>query len=434
LFDHIFNRIVFTQEKNISKGKRRLMGKSSYQMLSELEVLHYVRKIPDLFPEKAQLECREIGDGNLNLVFRIAEKSQPHKSIIIKQALPYARVVGESWPLTLDRARIESEALILQDTICPGSVPKVYHYDKELALTVMEDLSAHLIMRKGLIIRNRYPYFAKHIGTFLARTLFLTSDLALDSEDKKQKVVQFINPEMCKITEGLVFTDPYCDAETNQFNPLIKNIVEGIWNNNLLKLEVTKLKEGFQTRTQALIHGDLHTGSIMVTEKETKVIDPEFAFYGPMGFDIGALIANLLLNYCSHEGQTPDLKERIDYQDYLLNTIEEIWTVFEEEFRVLWQEKAVDGYSIIQGYADDYLLRLLQDSIGYAGCKMMRRIIGLAHVQDLESINNPSLRAKGEKLALAIGQQLVLGRKTAGKVSDLTSLVRNVTNQEVDGD
>ncbi len=51
---------------------------------------------------------------------------------------------------------------------------------------------------------------------------------------------------------------------------------------------------------QALIHGDLHTGSIMVNEQDTKVIDPEFAFYGPMGFDVGTLLANLLLNLCSH--------------------------------------------------------------------------------------------------------------------------------------
>ena len=57
-----------------------------------------------------------------------------------------------------------------------------------------------------------------------------------------------------------------------------------------MKLEVAKLKEGFLTHAQALIHGDLHTGSIMVTEEDTKVIDPEFAFYGPIGFDIGAVI------------------------------------------------------------------------------------------------------------------------------------------------
>ena len=49
------------------------------------------------------------------------------------------------------------------------------------------------------------------------------------------------------------------------------------------------------TAAEALIHGDLHTGSIMVNQDETKVIDPEFAFYGPMGFDVGLLLANFFL-------------------------------------------------------------------------------------------------------------------------------------------
>jgi 5-methylthioribose kinase len=410
------------------------MSNSNYHALSELETIQYVKKIPGLFSENALLVCKEMGDGNLNLVFRIKEQGSSGKSIIIKQALPYARVVGESWPLTLDRSRIESDALMIQYILCPGLVPKVYLYDKEMSLTVMEDLSTHINLRKGLISRNRYPHFAKHIGIFLARTLFLTSDLALEPQYKKQKVMKFMNPELCKITEDLVFTDPYYDATTNQFNPLVKDAIKGIWDHAELKLEITKLKERFLTHTQALIHGDLHTGSIMVTEKETKVIDPEFAFYGPMGYDVGNVIANLLLNFCAHEGHTLDQKERLQYQDYLLNMVEEIWATFEEEFRTLWRGNGSSLYTSIQGYEDDYILRLLQESLGYAGCEMMRRVIGLAHVPDLESIDDPILRAKGEKLALAIGQPLVLRRKTVSEISDLTALVRYVKNREVDED
>ncbi len=410
------------------------MSNSSYRVLNEEEVIQYIRKIPGLFTENAQLVCKEIGDGNLNLVFQIIENSPSGKSIIIKQALPYARVVGESWPLTLDRARIESEALMIQNALCPGLVPEVYRYDRDLALTIMEDLSANIIMRKGLIARESYPYFAKHIGTFLARTLFLSSDLMLDSQVKKQRVMKFINPEMCNITEDLVFTDPYYDAKSNQFNPLIKDKVKEIWDHDELKLEITKLKEKFLTQTQALIHGDLHTGSIMVTETDTKVIDPEFSFYGPMGFDIGALFANLLLNYCSQEGHTLDRNERLQYQDYLLKIVEEIWTVFEKEFRVLWVENAKECFASIKGYKDDYLGRLIQDTIGYAGCKMMRRVIGLAHVADLESITDPKIRAKCERLALEIGQQLVLKRESIYRIADLTALVRKINIVEVEGD
>ncbi|CAN0567940.1 unnamed protein product, partial [Ectocarpus sp. 12 AP-2014] len=68
---------------------------------------------------------------------------------------------------------------------------------------------------------------------------------------------------------------------------------------------------------QALIHADLHTGSVMAMEGSTQVIDPEFAFYGPMGFDLGALIANLLLAYCA----VPGNGQGEDYAEWLLEQV-----------------------------------------------------------------------------------------------------------------
>lgn len=66
----------------------------------------------------------------------------------------------------------------------------------------------------------------------------------------------------------------------------------------------------FCERAQALIHGDLHTGSIMVTSDSTQVIDPEFAFYGPMGFDIGAFLGNLVLAFFAQDGHADKGNDR----------------------------------------------------------------------------------------------------------------------------
>ncbi|UFJ39750.1 S-methyl-5-thioribose kinase [Brevibacillus humidisoli] len=399
----------------------------AYRALSEQEAVEYVRALPGLFAQGAELVSREIGDGNLNLVFHICD-NKGGKSVIVKQALPYARVVGESWPLTLDRARIESEALRIQYKYAPDLVPEVYHYDEELALTVMEDLSDHIIMRKGLIEGNRYPLFAKHIGRFLAHTLFFTSDLGAHPYEKKALLGNFINPELCKITEDLVFTDPYEDADTNDFNPLIRSDVEAIWGNVLLKREIAHLKFGFLTRAEALLHGDLHTGSIFVTEQSTKVIDPEFAYYGPMGFDIGAVIANLLLNYAGQHGLQQDPAKRADYRSYLLETVENVWTQFVSEFVKLWHQKVKERSANVEGFWQDYVENLLQDAAGYAGCKMLRRVIGLAGVADLNTIEDAQIRAEAERLALQIGQALILKRRTVKEGADLTALVEEVAN------
>jgi 5-methylthioribose kinase len=394
-----------------------------YHALSENEAIEYARHVSGVFSKDAELVSREIGDGNLNLVFHIAD-TRSGKSLILKQALPYAKVVGESWPLTIDRARIESEALLLQSSLCPDLAPQVYAYDSDLALTVMEDLSDHVIMRRGLIEGNQYPLFAGHIGHFLAKILFYSSDLGLNQQEKKLRVQQFINPELCKITEDLIFDHPYTDADTNNFNPLIRDAVEQIWHNNALQLEVALLREKFLTHAQALLHGDLHTGSIFITQRSTKVIDPEFAYYGPMGFDIGAVIANLLLNFAGQEAWIIDKTARGAFRDYLLQTVREVWQVYSTQFQEFWLKDGVDRMAQVEGYRDNYMQRILQDTIGFAGAKMIRRIVGLAHVADIQSIPDLELRTKAERIALNIGENLILRNRQATTIEEVLDIAR----------
>lgn len=400
---------------------------SSYHPLSEPEAIEIARRIEGAFPPDAELTCREIGDGNLNLVFHIRDE-RSGRSLIMKQALPYAKVVGESWPLTLDRARIESEALIIEGRLAPGLVPKVYKYDPELALTVMEDLSDHVIMRTGLIEGSRYPLFADHISTFLANTLFHTSDLGMNQQEKKLQAGRFINPELCKITEDLIFDDPYTVSSNNNYDAAIEDEAEALRSDAGLHLEVALLREKFLTQGQALLHGDLHTGSIFVRPDSTKVIDPEFAYYGPMGFDIGAVIANLLLNYAGQLHWSPGEAARAEFREYLLDTVRDVWTLFDRKFRALWEQANVDRLArTTAGYREDYMRRLLQDAIGYAGCKMVRRIVGLAHVADIDRIPDPAVREKAQRLALGIGKALIRHHRSAESIDQVIETARTKT-------
>jgi 5-methylthioribose kinase len=394
---------------------------AQYHPLTENEAIEYAALLPGFFNTGAQLACREIGDGNLNLVFHIRDDLSG-QSLIMKQALPYAKVVGESWPLTLDRARIESEALAIHNRLCPGLAPRIYKYDADLSLTVMEDLSDHVIMRRGLIESNKYPLFAGHIGHFLAHTLFYTSDFGMDQQEKKLQMGRFINPELCKITEDLIFDHPYTDADTNNFDPNIRSEVEAIWGDRELHLQAALLREKFLTQAQALLHGDLHTGSIFVTEKSTKVIDPEFAYYGPMGFDIGAVIANLLLNFASREGWSKDAAERADYRRYLLATVQGVWENFAGEFERLWGEHGVDRMFRTPGFKESFMERLLKETAGFAGCKMVRRIIGLAHVADIDRIEDAAVKARAERIALAIGTNLIKRHQRIESIDEVLEL------------
>jgi 5-methylthioribose kinase len=385
---------------------------SNYHPLTESEAIEIARSVQGIFEAEGELVSREIGDGNLNLVFHVSQPSSG-RSLILKQALPYAKVIGESWPLTLDRARIESEALIIQGKLAPGLVPQVYQPDNGLALTIMEDLSSHVIMRHGLIEGGTYPRFAEDISDFLAKTLFFTSDLGMNQQEKKLLVRSFANPELCKISEDLIFDHPYTNADTNSFDPHLQNDAQKLWSDSELHFEVALLREKFLTHAQALLHGDLHTGSIFITPESTKVIDPEFAYFGPMGFDIGAVLANLLLNYAGQEHWSEDGETRHQRRAYLIQTVRVVWTAFEAKFRALWNEHNVDRMARTAGYQDNYMRRLLQDTIGFTGAKMVRRIVGLAHVADIDRIPDPAVRMIAQKIALEIGTSLIkLNRQT----------------------
>ena len=397
----------------------------TYYALDERTAMDYVRGCAAthaILPPDTPLLCEEIGDGNLNLIFRVWREGDRSQSVIIKQALPYVRLIGESWPLSPERARIESQALAVHASLCPDLVPHVYQYDSALYLTVMEDLRDAIIMRKGLIAGRRYPNFAQQIGAFLAQTLFKTSDFYLDSATKKQEVVRFINPELCKLTEDVIFTEPYQhDAPNNRNNPLIDDQAAALRANTDLLREVRWFKWAFMTRAEALIHGDLHTGSIMVTEQRAWVIDPEFAYYGPMGFDVGAVIGNLILSYASHLAHSSDAEQRSNYQEYLLETVQSVWDAFVVRFDALW--RAHDP-TIPGDFRRAFLHNLLQESVGFAACKMIRRILGVAHVEDMESIGNLRQRAAAEAWALAIAQRMMMVRATLSNSAALIALIR----------
>ena len=313
--------------------------------------------------------------------------------------------------------RFESQALIKHNELAPGLAPQVYLYDDDMSLVVMENLSHLEVMRRPLVGRKRFPRFADDISTFMARTLFFTSDLYLTGLQKKEMQALFINPHLNKIQEDFVFTNPFMPSPENRWNPLLDAEVEAVRRNSELKLGIAVMKANYMTNAQALIHSDLHTGSIMANADETKVIDPEFAFFGPMGFDIGAVLENLVLNFLSHFAHTADATLRTEYQEYLLGLIREIWEQFARKFDELWVSNASGdlmparyrdypgGDEAFAEFRRRYIAALLADTAGFGGCKMLRRMMGIVSVWDYSSIEDPARRAVAERLAIRIGSR-----------------------------
>jgi len=72
------------------------------------------------------------------------------------------------------------------------------------------------------------------------------------------------------------------------------------------------------------------------------------------------------------------------------------------------------------------LEKIFHDSLGFAGCELIRRTIGLAHVKDLDSIEDNDRRILLKKLTLLVGEVLIVKRKEIGSIDVVIELLGEV--------
>jgi 5-methylthioribose kinase len=417
---------------------------ASYRMLDAKTLPALLGSLPDVRarlgarPEKWRVQ--EVGDGNLNLVFIVEGEGG---SVCVKQALPYVRAAGPSWPMSLDRAFYENAYFQAVAPYVGNLIPKIHHYDQNLYCTVMERLSPHIILRHGLMAGHRYPGLARDMGEYVARAGFFTSDFAWPFEKKMHGAALFAgNKALVRITVDLVFADPYRISERNRHtSPQLDHIVADMRRDGPLKVAAAGFAEKFLTQTQALLHGDLHSGSVMVTDADTRVIDPEFACYGPIGFDLGAFFGNLLLSWYSQPGHAAGRGAQEAYQEWILAQARTFWETFRTRFLALWAEHGEGDLfptALFASAEEAIALReargafvdsVFTDMLGFAACKMLRRIVGFAHVIDFDRIPDANVRAWCETGALAMARLLLTHPEQFRSLEDVFDAVpRMVVN------
>ncbi|WP_345992193.1 S-methyl-5-thioribose kinase [Sulfurimonas sp. HSL-1716] len=403
----------------------------AYDILTPQNIVSYILAIDSLrsFFGTDDISVDEIGDGNLNYVYILKSKKDAAKALIVKQAVPYLRCVGETFPLSRERMNYEIRALNTFYERSPEFIPKIHYADESMSLVVMQYLGKHIILRHGLMRGLRYPKLADDVSTYLANALFYTSSLYLQSDKKRELIDRFnSNTELCKLTEDFVFTTAYMEHETNDNKNVKDNpLAAELFADMPFKEKVLCLKYKFMTQNDALLHGDLHTGSLMVNQDETYVIDPEFAFVGPFGFDIGALLANFVNAYIHHTVVTADT----DYQSWLLESIDALLEGFLQKFLRLWDQTEssaliTPGFlddATLSSFKNDFIRQILRDTVGFAGCKMARRVFGVAGVAEIRGIEDKEKRAQAEAMALSIAKRFVMEHENIGSTKDIRDLI-----------
>ena len=359
------------------------------------EVIFYVKE-KNLFSENADLTVKEIGDGNINYIFKVENKIDG-KSIVLKQADKLLR--SSSRPLDLTRSKIEANILRIENNLAPHFVPEIYFYDEIMCVLAMEDISEYKNLRTDLIAGKIFPNFADNISEFLSRTLLLTTDLFMNKFEKKKNVKEFINPELCDISECLVFTEPY---DNNRNRNIItagnEEFVENtLYKNEDLHFAILKLREKFMNYSQSLIHGDLHSGSIFINEKGIKIIDPEFSFYGPMAYDIGNVIGNLYFPLYRAKFFMEDSKKKEEFINWLEKCILDIPILFSKKCKLLWEKYSNDRLLKNKKFRDYYIENIIKDSLAYAGTEIIRRVVGDTKVLELTSLETSEKKLELER-------------------------------------
>ena len=240
--------------------------------------------------------------------------------------------------------------------------------------------------------------FGEGAGTFMGEVQRQTHAALLPEAERAALERRFSNADMCGITADYVFSKPLdADDPTNKCSAHVADLAAELRADDELRRGVAELREVFLSEKECLIHGDLHTGSVMVpaagSSGTAKVIDGEFAFYGPAAFDVGTFVANIAFALVS-VGDDADARKRcLQMIDMATQTYADEMGMTKSDDQAIFNERVA----------------------GFAGCELIRRVIGAAHVDDLELMPAGTAgeeRGDSEWAALTLGMQLVKTRST----------------------
>lgn len=339
--------------------------------------LEFIRQINQYH----SLQISDISDG-INMVFLVEFTQKQHPDLILKQALPVFRSFRDE---TLSQNRIKAEALAYQkfENILNGTIPKIFYHCNLMKLLIMEKLNDTIIMGDLFKYRIKHPKLAYQIGGFLAQSFFFTSSLYLQSTQKRELINLFsINSDVCKLTEQYVFTGRVPKHNAVDDKKPDRGFLNELDNTHAELMEsILELKHKFMTQSDSLIHGDFKHGSILLSKENVYVIDFEFAFVGPKGYDLGTILYSFIAAIVSYSVHRQDAQ----YKEWLITAIYDIFNIFEKKLKKLWiyehesaliTKSSIDKQSFLL-FREKFIESFLQDAIGFSAVQISAKMIPL---------------------------------------------------------
>ncbi|MCB0601759.1 MAG: phosphotransferase [Saprospiraceae bacterium] len=257
-----------------------------YYLTRDLESLEiYLREHFFLDPRELVLKAEKPGEGNMNYVLRITTNI---RSFIIKQARPWV----EKYPSI--SAPVERNAVEARYFKLTQKFRQLSSFSPDL---LFEDNANNILILSDLGPASDYSFL------YQSGTLSGTEVQALVHYLKTLHQVQESsypwNQSMRVLNHEHIFRfpfDPKNHFDLDAIQPGLQALADPVKHHQDLKEKIQALGQIYLTEGEILIHGDFFPGSWLKTDSGIRIIDPEFSFRGFAEFDLGVLIAHLLLS------------------------------------------------------------------------------------------------------------------------------------------
>ncbi|MEO1237265.1 MAG: phosphotransferase, partial [Planctomycetota bacterium] len=302
------------------------------------EVEAFLRERGWLRESESVVGVAKAGEGNMNLTMRVEVKPNggDGRTLVVKQSRPWV----EKYPsIAAPAERVRFEHGFYRRASEIGAVstlmPDLVAADLESNTLVLEDLgeaSDFTTMYEGGSIRDDE----------VAALAGWSAELHAATRGEADPAMA--NRAMRRLNHAHIFDLPLSgklELPLDEFEPGLAEAAAALQNDEKYVAAVRGWGERYLTGGSCLLHGDFYPGSWLRTAEGTRVIDPEFCFYGDPAFDVAVALAHLVL-----AGEPWETAER-------------------------W----------LEAYREAGGQPLSEDALaGYAGTEVMRRVIGVAQL------------------------------------------------------
>ncbi len=387
-------------------------------ILNTDNVCDYLAQHYPQFDQSGDVEVRWVGDPNdapqedesagfVNHIFRVSTATS---AILVKQGQENMRFNAEVH-LPSSRNLQEYQTLQIRKVITPQYIPDLYYIDRENSVFLMQDVSYLGSVRYQLCAGKILPKLATQVGEYVAANSFYTSEFYMVPDEFRKLSAHFRNSEMRYIMENWVIMHRMNEPETYVGMDARGQYLQALTDSNPdVRARIFEMRHKFMCHAECFIHGDLHLSNMFGNHEELKIIDMEYTFAGPLCYDVGYFANTLIDQFCGANFRDfPSEQARMDFVQYTLTSLCQVYHSFVDNFRAHWQADAKAEYRNESSYCQLIIDSFLADILAYAAIPSL----GQTHYMIMPEYNllPESQRDHAQKLGNIISHHFLLQGK-----------------------